>query len=94
MSKVVSILGVICVSLLGSGLALVQDPQPRPMTFFVASAGSGEGADLGGLAGADALCQSRAAEADAGDRTWRAYLQHARPERGECSRPHRYRPMA
>lgn len=45
-----------------------------PMTFFVTSAGSGKGADLGGLSGADQLCQSRAAAAGAGDHTWRAYL--------------------
>jgi hypothetical protein len=45
-----------------------------PMSFFITSAGSGKGADLGGLAGADQLCQSLAASADAGNRTWRAYL--------------------
>jgi hypothetical protein len=44
------------------------------MSFFVTSAGSGKGADLGGLAGADQICQSRAAAAGAGNRTWRAYL--------------------
>ena len=45
-----------------------------PMSFFVTSAGSGRGADLGGLAGADALCQRLATAAGAGGRTWRAYL--------------------
>jgi len=44
------------------------------MTFFISSAGSGKGADLGGLAGADRHCQSLAAAAGAGKRTWRAYL--------------------
>lgn len=44
------------------------------MTFFVTSKGSGDGANLGGLAGADALCQTRAAAVGAGNRTWRAYL--------------------
>ena len=44
------------------------------MSFFVTSAGPGKGADLGGLAGADAHCQSLAAGANAGHRTWRAYL--------------------
>ena len=47
--------------LLGSSLALAQDKgkkaPPPPMSFFVTSTGSGKGADLGGLAGADALCQ-------------------------------------
>lgn len=47
---------------------------PANMTFFVTSAGSGNGADLGGLAGADAHCQSLAQAAGAGARTWRAYL--------------------
>jgi hypothetical protein len=45
-----------------------------PMGFFVTSAGSGKGADLGGLAGADAHCQKLAAAAGAGGKTWRAYL--------------------
>jgi len=50
-----------------------QAPQ-QPMTFFVTSEGSGKGADLGGLAGADQRCQMLAAAVGAGDRTWRAYL--------------------
>ena len=49
-------------------------PSTGPMTFFVTSVGSGKGADLGGLAGADAHCQRLAAAAGAGGRTWRAYL--------------------
>jgi hypothetical protein len=44
------------------------------MSFFVTSAGSGKGADLGGLEGADRHCQELAAKAGAGSRTWRAYL--------------------
>jgi hypothetical protein len=44
------------------------------MTFFITSAGPGQGADLGGLAGADAHCQSLARAAGAGSKTWRAYL--------------------
>ncbi|MDU0339139.1 hypothetical protein [Bosea rubneri] len=48
--------------------------QTAEMTFFVTSAGSGKGADLGGLAGADAICQRLAQAAGAGARTWRAYL--------------------
>jgi len=50
------------------------DAQPAQMTFFVASAGSGKGADLGGLQGADAICQRLAQAVGAGGRTWRAYL--------------------
>lgn len=45
-----------------------------PMGFFVTSANPGKGADFGGLAGADGYCQSLAASAGAGSRTWRAYL--------------------
>src|ERR1700681_4546977 len=43
-------------------------------TFFVASVGSGNGADLGGLAGADQRCQQLAQAAGAGGHTWHAYL--------------------
>jgi hypothetical protein len=44
------------------------------LTFFVTSAGSGKGGDLGGLAGADRICQMLAQAAGAGSTTWRAYL--------------------
>lgn len=45
------------------------------MSFFVTSTGSGNsGGNLGGLAGADAKCQTLATAAGAGGRTWRAYL--------------------
>ena len=43
-------------------------------SFFVTSRGTGRGADLGGLAGADAHCQALANAEGAGDHTWRAYL--------------------
>jgi len=49
-------------------------PADAAMTFFVTSANPGKGGDLGGLAGADAHCQSLASAAGAGGRTWRAYL--------------------
>ncbi len=48
--------------------------QQSAMTFFVTSASPGKGADLGGLAGADTHCQTLAAAAGAGAKTWRAYL--------------------
>jgi hypothetical protein len=44
------------------------------MTFFITSAGPGNGADLGGLEGADAYCQSLAEAAGSAGKTWRAYL--------------------
>jgi len=56
------------------GQAAQQKQPPAPMTFFVTSVGVGNGANLGGLAGADAHCQKLAAAAGAGNRTWRAYL--------------------
>ena len=47
---------------------------PPPMSFFVTSVGLGDGANLGGLAGADKHCQTLAQAVGAGNRTWRAYL--------------------
>jgi hypothetical protein len=71
----------------GAGLALAlsllvpalssaqQQQQPRPpMGFFITSAGPGDGANLGGLEGADRHCQTLAQAVGAGDRVWRAYL--------------------
>ena len=51
--------------------------QQNQMSFFVTSAGSGNGANLGGLAGADKICQNLAQAAGAGNRMWRAYLSAA-----------------
>jgi hypothetical protein len=48
--------------------------QAANMTFFVTSAGSGKGADLGGLAGADRICQQLAQAVGAGSHAWHAYL--------------------
>jgi len=53
--------------------------QPAPaqsadMTYFLTSNGPGKGADLGGLEGADKQCQTLAAAAGAGGKTWHAYL--------------------
>jgi hypothetical protein len=48
--------------------------QSANMTFFVTSAGPGNGANLGGLEGADKQCQTLAAAAGATAKTWRAYL--------------------
>lgn len=62
-----AILGVAAIS----GLALAQQSS---MSFFITSSGSGKGADFGGLAGADKLCQSLAAAVGAGGKTWHAYL--------------------
>lgn len=70
----------------GAAAAFAQAPQPpsapakQPMTFFLTSTGLGNGANLGGLAGADAHCQKLAAAAGAGERTWRAYLSTSAAE--------------
>lgn len=44
------------------------------MSFFLTSANPGQGADLGGLVGADAHCEKLAAAVNAGGKNWRAYL--------------------
>src|SRR5438105_9288015 len=54
--------------------------QSQGMTFFVTSTGSGKGADFGGLEGADKHCQTLAAAAGAGSRTWHAYLSTQGPQ--------------
>jgi hypothetical protein len=50
-----------------------------PMSFFVTSVGTGRGADLGGIAGADEHCRRLAQAVGAGNRTWRAYLSTQGP---------------
>lgn len=57
--------------------AYAQDRPAPNMSFFITSVGSGDGANLGGLSGADAHCTRLAAAAGAGNRTWRAYLSAA-----------------
>ena len=59
---------------LASGTVLAQQAK---MTFFVTSVGNGNGANFGGLAGADKHCQTLAAAAGAGFRSWRAYLSQS-----------------
>jgi hypothetical protein len=53
--------------------AAPQQPPPQPMSFFITSAGSGKGANLGGLPGADRICQTLAT-ATGSSKTWHAYL--------------------
>jgi hypothetical protein len=68
------VLGAIVVAAVASFGVSAQQNQ---MSFFVTSVGPGDGANLGGLAGADKHCQTLAAAAGAGARTWRAYLSAA-----------------
>ena len=51
--------------------------QDERMSFFLTSEGPGDGANLGGLAGADAHCEQLAESVGAGGKTWRAYLSAA-----------------
>ena len=66
---------------MGSYFVLAQQPQApaQPMSFFISSAGKGDGANLGGLTGADAHCQMLAAAAGRGGATWHAYLSTQGP---------------
>ena len=57
---------------IGLLVALSAQAQQKDMSFFITSVGPGKGADLGGLAGADAYCQKLAQTAGAGQREWRA----------------------
>jgi hypothetical protein len=93
MTKTGSLVFVLAISLVGSFLALAQGrggggqgggqgrggAPAQPMSFFATSVGLGKGADLGGLAGADAHCQMLAAAAGRGDKTWHAYLSTQGP---------------
>jgi hypothetical protein len=66
------IVGLASMVLLVSSAALSQNT-PN-LSFFITSAGSGNGANLGGVTGADAICQKLATSVGAGNKTWRAYL--------------------
>jgi len=57
-----------------TGFAAVSYSQDNQMSFFITSVGSGDGANLGGLTGADAHCQTLATAAGASGKTWHAYL--------------------
>ena len=69
MRKTISALAVLAV--LGSAPLAAQSAN---MSFFITSAGPGDGANLGGLAGADQQCHDLAYAKGFGDLTWRAYL--------------------
>ena len=63
---------VLAVLSIGSYVLIAQTPAAN-MSFFVTSSNP-KGGNLGGLAGADAVCQSLAQAVGAGSKTWRAYL--------------------
>ena len=83
--KALSVVTAVVVSA-GVSSAFAQDkPKPMakkaaaPMSFFVTSVGKGNGADLGGLEGADAHCNALAAAAGSKLKTWKAYLSTTLP---------------
>ena len=62
-----------------TAVTLAQQPSPQ-MSFFITSVGSGKGANLGGLAGADQHCTALAKAAGApANKTWHAYLSTQQP---------------
>ena len=79
------------VALTGLSVTAEQQSDETPeMGVFLTSVGTGDGANLGGLAGADAHCQALADAVGSGDRTWRAYLgKRERPGEG-----HQHRKLA
>src|SRR5258707_343920 len=77
------IFGAFAIATLGSSLALAQQGDkkgpPPPMSFLLNRAAKGDGANYGGIAGADQYCQNLAAAAGAGNRTWHAYMSSQGP---------------
>ncbi len=67
------------VALTGLGLTATAQAQQAAMTFFVSSTGSGNGANLGGIAGADTHCANLAKAAGATATNWKAYLSTTEP---------------
>ncbi|MCL4800932.1 MAG: hypothetical protein KJ025_15175 [Burkholderiales bacterium] len=78
-SKVLPAGIVVSMVLTGAGAIGAAHAQQATMTFFVTSVGKGNGADLGGLAGADAHCQALAKAAGSPHTNWRAYLSTTAP---------------
>ena len=85
-----SLLAVLIVAAVPGAYVLAQQPaapaggqptaaQKQPMSFFITSAGKGDGANLGGLDGADAHCNALAKAAGSKLTNWRAYLSTTAP---------------
>ena len=66
-------------AVVGVALSATGHAQQATMSFFVTSVGKGDGANLGGLEGADAHCQALAKAAGATKTNWRAYLSTTAP---------------
>ena len=78
MSKTIRIFTAASLLALGSSAVFAQgggqQGPPPPMSFFITSTPKGDGANYGGIAGADAYCQQLATAAGRGNSTWHAYL--------------------
>jgi hypothetical protein len=72
---------VAAAALMAAALAFPAHAQKKggDMTFFVTSVGKGDGANLGGLEGADAHCQALAEAAGSKRKSWKAYLSTTLP---------------
>jgi hypothetical protein len=71
---IIAVAALAVAALTGEAGAQQAPPQFPNMTFFVTSTSGPAGADFGGIEGADRYCQTLAAKAGAGGKTWRAYL--------------------
>ena len=79
MSTKVAVRLLAFVALGAVGLTAAVHAQQATMSFFVTSAGKAEGANLGGLEGADAHCQALAKAAGSTKTNWKAYLSTTAP---------------
>ena len=90
MNRVISVLAAVALASFMGYVVSAQNPPaqapaqgrggpPAPMSFFITSVGKGDGANLGGVAGADAYCQSLGAAAGRGAGTWHAYVSTQGP---------------
>src|SRR5262245_8682285 len=79
MSKTVRLSVLSALATVALGLTASVQAQQASMTFFVTSVGKGNGADLGGLEGADAHCMAVARAAGSTPANWRAYLSTTMP---------------
>jgi hypothetical protein len=81
MKKTVGIVAATMLLAVGTIVLIAQQRggPPPPMSFFITSVGKGDGANYGGLAGADAYCQMMATGAGRGSSTWHAYVSTQGP---------------
>jgi len=79
MSSKVAVRILASAALVAGGLTVGAHAQQAAMSFFVTSAGKGDGANLGGLEGADAHCVALAKAAGATKTNWKAYLSTTAP---------------